>query len=103
MDLVEQLQDAVAAGHKEMFLPDRASETLLMGGDPVWVQDEIPVSCPKCNGPAKLISQLCCEVSRSSDDSEKFYLPFGSYGDGYLFACEDECSQDATYFAWQTM
>jgi hypothetical protein len=50
----------------------------------------------------KLLAQLDAEVAESSFDEEKYYLPFGSGGWGYMFVCERECDARGAVFLWQT-
>ena len=79
-----------------------APKTIQLGGDPIWLQSPEPPTCPVCRGRMKLLAQLDAEVAESSFDEEKYYLPFGSGGWGYMFVCAKECDARGAAFLWQT-
>ena len=106
---LELLQEAEAnapadAENVEVVLPPHwmAPKTIQLGGDPKWLQSPERPSCPMCGGRMKLLAQLDAEVAESSFDQQKYYLPFGSGGCGYMFSCAKECNAGGAAFLWQT-
>lgn len=106
MDLIEEAETNAPADAEdvdvELPLHWMAPKTIQLGGDPIWLQSPELPSCPVCRGPMKLLAQLDAEVAESSFDDERYYLPFGCGGWGYLFVCEKECEARGAAFLWQT-
>jgi hypothetical protein len=83
--------------------PDDRPTTLLLGGDPVWLQNDDTPSCPACQGPMVLLAQIDAEIERwRSPKDQGYWLPFGGGGVGYMFLCQAECGPTGSYFCWQT-
>jgi len=77
------------------------SRTMLIGGDPAWMQSDETPSCPKCNGPMQLLAQVYSEVA-TTKWSDQYWLPWGGgSGDAYLFICDRECDVAGNSFLWQ--
>jgi hypothetical protein len=106
MELLEQAEANTPADAEdvEVVLPAHwmAPKTIQLGGDPIWLQSPEPPECPVCRGRMKLLAQLDAEVAEASFDAQKYYLPFGGGGWGYMFACAKECDPSGAAFLWQT-
>lgn len=106
MELLEEAEANTPADAEdvEVELPAHwmAPKTIQMGGDPRWLQRPERPKCPKCRGPMKLLAQLDAEVAEASFDEQKYYLPSGSAGWGYIFACAKGCDAAGAAFLWQT-
>lgn len=79
-----------------------APETLLIGGDPQWLQSDESPTCPRCSGPLRLLAQIDALIDAGCGDAESYWLPFGSGGVGYMFICDRECHPSGSAFLWQT-
>ena len=106
MELLEEAEANTPADAEnvEVELPEHwmAPKTVQLGGDPNWLQSPQRPKCPVCRGRMKLLAQLDAEVAEASFDEQKYYLPFGSAGWGYAFACDKECDPAGAAFLWQT-
>lgn len=86
----------------EIEMPEAPSpRVILIGGDPQWLQSPQRPKCPRCKSRMNLLCQVDAEVGELNCD-EDYYLPFGSGGVGYLFACEKECDPTGAAFLWQS-
>ena len=81
---------------------DDRPETVFVGGEPEWAQNDDTPACPTCNGPVRFVAQIYSEVEKHKFwpvMKEGYHLPIGHVG--YLFTCEEECSRSSAFFLWQ--
>ncbi len=102
---LEALKRAALGSTIHFEAADNRPQTVQLGGEPNWIQNEETPVCPKCGGATKLLTQVDSEVESPrflEPKTDGVWLPFGSGGVAYAFICEKECSADSTCLMWQT-
>jgi hypothetical protein len=87
----------------DRVLLGQVSSSTKIGGTPFWIQSNEWPDCPDCGGETKFIAQIAAELPGESDSdaNASTYLDFGDLGTGYIFKCEDDCSDAGAVFFWQ--
>jgi hypothetical protein len=84
-------------------------EATKLGGVPTWLQDNETPICPNCHKPMTFVAQFVAELDgmlpgdprKRKEKDYKFFHFGGDDGIGYLFICQDECSDKCSVFLWQ--
>jgi hypothetical protein len=82
----------------EWQLGTDSTETIKLGGTPVWFQNPEEVLCAQCGGPTVFIAQLGPELENPGYGG--YSLP--TAGAPMVFRCADECT-DQGVALWQVM
>jgi hypothetical protein len=70
-----------------------------MGGNPLWLGSPERPRCKACEGPTVFAAQFSASLG-CGKFGEKYAMPFGEEGVGYLFLCARRCSSRAGAFLW---